>query len=168
MNQGNDVRIKCSELIQRRLSEIGIRVKIRVLEWAALINEFIDKRNFEAVMLGWTISQDPDPFDIWHSSKQGTKELNFIGFENKEADEVLVRARHTLDRKERKKCLFRFQEILAEEQPLTFLFVPYANLAIQKRFKGVDPGPAGIMYNFIKWCVPENQRRYKASAALSP
>ncbi|MBA4418252.1 MAG: peptide-binding protein [Syntrophus sp. (in: bacteria)] len=168
VNQGNDVRIKCAELIQRRLSEIGIRVKIRVIEWAALINEFIDKRNFEAVMLGWSISQDPDPFDIWHSSKQGKKELNFIGFENKEADDLLVKARHTLDRAERKGYLFRFQEIVAEEQPLTFLFVPYANIAIQKRFKGIDPGPAGLMYNFIKWYVPENQRRYKANAALSP
>jgi peptide/nickel transport system substrate-binding protein len=168
VNQGNDVRIRCAELIQRRLSEMGIKIKIRVLEWAALINEFIDKRNFEAVMLGWTISQDPDPFDIWHSSKQGTKELNFIGFENKEADELLVKARHTMDREERKKYLFRFQEVLAEEQPLTFLFVPYANVAVQKRFKGIDPGPVGLMYNLIKWYVPENQRRYKASAAISP
>jgi peptide/nickel transport system substrate-binding protein len=168
VNQGNDVRIKCAELIQRRLSEIGIGVKIRVLEWAALINEFIDKRNFEALVMGWSISQDPDPFDVWHSSKQGTKELNFIGFENKEADDLLVKARHTLDREERKKYLFRFQEILAEEQPYTFLFVPYANVAIHKRFKGIDPGPAGIMYNFIKWYVPENQRRYKASASISP
>lgn len=168
VNQGNDVRIKCAELIQKRLSDIGIIVKIRVLEWAALINEFIDKRNFEAVILGWTVSPDPDPFDIWHSSKQGKKELNFIGFENKEVDDLLVKARHTLDRQERQKYLFRFQEILAEEQPMTFLFVPYANIAIQKRIKGVEPAPLGIMYNFIKWYVPENQRRYKTNAALSP
>ncbi len=168
VNQGNDVRIRCAELIQRRLSEIGIRVKIRVLEWAALINEFIDKKNFDALIMGWTISQDPDPFDIWHSSKQGPKELNFIGFENKEVDELLVRARHTLDRERRKERLFRFQEILAEEQPYTFLFVPYANVAIHKRFKGIDPGPAGLMHNFITWYVPKNQRRYKSSVSVSP
>jgi len=160
VNQGNDVRIKCAELIQKRLSEIGIKVKIRVIEWASFINEFIDKRNFEAVILGWSIPNDPDIFDIWHSSKQGKKELNFISFENKEVDELLVKARHTLDIEERKRYYFRVQEILAEEQPYTFLFVPYANVAIHRRFKGIEPAPAGIMYDFIKWYVPEKQMRY--------
>lgn len=160
VNQGNVVRIQSAELIQKRLADLGITMKIRVVEWAAFINEFVDKRNFEAIILGWTISQDPDPFDIWHSSKQGKKELNFISFENPEVDDLLVRARHTLDRGERKRYLARFQEILAEEQPYTFLFVPHTNLAIHRRFKGIDPGPAGIMHNFIKWYVPENQRRY--------
>ena len=167
-SQGNDVRIKCAELVQKRLSEIGVRIKIRVIEWAAFINEFIDKRDFEAVLLGWTIPQDPDLFDIWHSSKQGKKELNFISFENKEVDDLLVKARHSMDKEERKKYLFAIQDILAEEQPVTFLFIPYANVAIHKRFKGIEPAPAGLTYNFIKWYVPENQRRYKNSAAVSP
>ena len=169
LSQGNSVRIQSAEIIQKRLSEIGIIVKIRVIEWASFINEFIDKKNFEAVILGWTIPQsDPDLFDIWHSSKQGPKELNFISFENKEADELLVKARHTFDKEERKRCYFRLQEILAEEQPYTFLFIPYATLAIQKRIKGIEPAPAGIGYNVEKWYVPEEQRRYKANAALSP
>jgi peptide/nickel transport system substrate-binding protein len=168
VNQGNDVRIKCAELVQKRLSEIGITVKIRVIEWASFINEFIDKRNFEAVILGWTIPNDPDIYDIWHSSKQGVKELNFISFENKEVDELLVKARHTLNREERKRYYFRIQEILAEEEPYTFLFVPYATLAIHKRFKGIEPSPSGLTHNFIKWYVPEGQRRYKTNAALSP
>jgi len=168
LNQGNDVRIRCAELIQRRLSEIGIRVKIRVIEWASFVNQFVDKRNFEAVILGWTIPPDPDLFDIWHSSKQGPKELNFISFENKEVDDFLVKARHTLNQEERKRYIYRIQEILAEEQPYTFLYVPYANVAIHKRFKGIVPAPAGLGYDFIKWYVPENQRRYKTNAALSP
>lgn len=168
VNQGNDVRIRCAELIQKRLSEIGVRVKIRVLEWASLINEFIDKRNFEAVILGWTIPHDPDLFDIWHSSKQGKKELNFISFENKEVDHLLTYARHTFNLEERKKCYYRFQEILAEEQPYTFLFVPYANIAIHKRIKGVSPAPAGLAYNMEKWYVPYEQMRYKSYATVYP
>lgn len=168
VNQGNTVRIQCAELIQKRLSEIGIRMKIRVIEWASFINEFIDKKNFEAVLLGWTIPRDPDIFDIWHSSKQGIKELNFISFENKEVDELLIKARHTLDMEKRQKYYFRIQEILAEEQPYTFLFIPYANIAVHRRFKGVEPSAAGLMHNFDKWYVPETQRRYRSNAAISP
>jgi len=167
VNQGNDVRIRCAELIQKRLAEIGIRAKIRVLEWASLINEFIDKRDFEAVILGWTIPNDPDIFDIWHSSKAEPRGLNFMSFRNKEVDELLVKARHTWDREERKRYYFRVQEILAEEQPYTFLFVPYANVAIHKRFKGIEPKPAGLTYNFVRWYVPQQQIKY-GHALLSP
>jgi peptide/nickel transport system substrate-binding protein len=167
-NQGNDVRIRCAELIQRRLAALGIGVKIRVIEWASFVNEFIDKRNFEAVLLGWTVPNDPDIFDIWHSSKQGVKELNFISYDNKEVDELLVKARETLNVEERRKYYYRIQDILAEEQPYTFLFVPYTTLAVHKRIKGIEPAAAGIMYNFIKWYVPEGQVRYKSNAALLP
>jgi peptide/nickel transport system substrate-binding protein len=168
VNQGNDVRIRTAELIQKRLRDVGISVKIRVIEWATFINEFIDKRNFEAVILGWSTSPEPDLFDIWHSSKQGPKEFNFISFENKEVDELIIKARHTIDKEERKKCYFRIQEILAEEQPYTFLFIPYSLVAVHKRIKGIEPAPAGITHNMLEWYIPENQRRYKANAALSP
>jgi peptide/nickel transport system substrate-binding protein len=167
-NQGNDVRIRCAELIQRRLAQLGITLKIRVIEWASFVNEFIDKRNFEAVILGWTIPNDPDIYDIWHSSKQGPKELNFTSFENREVDEFLVKARETLAQDERRKYYWRIQEIIAEEQPYTFLFIPDALVALQKRFKGIEPAPAGITHNFIKWYVPEGQQRYKTNARLHP
>jgi peptide/nickel transport system substrate-binding protein len=167
-NQGNDVRIRCAELIQRRLAQLGITLKIRVIEWASFVNEFIDKRNFEAVILGWTIPNDPDIYDIWHSSKQGPKELNFTSFENREVDDLLVKARETIAQDERKKYYWRIQEIIAEEQPYTFLFIPDALVAVQKRFKGIEPAPAGLMHNFIKWYVPEGQQRYKTNARLHP
>jgi peptide/nickel transport system substrate-binding protein len=43
VNQGNDVRIQTAELIQKRLHEVGISVKIQVIEWATFVNEFIDR-----------------------------------------------------------------------------------------------------------------------------
>ncbi|HAR95458.1 MAG TPA: peptide-binding protein [Deltaproteobacteria bacterium] len=160
-NQGNEVRIRCAELIQQRLASLGITVKIRVIEWASFVNQYIDRRNYEAVILGWTISQDPDIFDIWHSSKQNPKELNFMGFENREVDDLLVRARRTFDQEERRRCYWKIQDILSEEQPYTFLFIPYATLAVHKRIKGIEPAAAGIGYNFREWFVPEGQQRYR-------
>ena len=159
-NQGNELRAKCAEIIQRRLGAIGIRVKIRTVEWAAFINDFIDKKNFEAVILGWTLGQDPDIYDLWHSSKVGPKELNFISYQNKEVDAFLEKGRYTFDPQVRKACYNRIQEILAEDQPYTFLFVPYALPVISARFQGIEPAPAGIGYNMPKWYVPQSQQRY--------
>lgn len=159
-NQGNETRVKCAEIIQRRLEAIGIKVRIRTLEWAAFINDFIDKRNFEAIILGWTMGQDPDIYDIWHSSKTKEKELNFISYQNKEVDELLEKGRYTFDQKVRKACYDRIQEILAEDQPYTFLFVPYALPIIHARFQGIEPAPAGIGHNFPQWYVPQGKQKY--------
>jgi len=160
-NQGNEVRSRAAEIIQRRLKHVGIRVHIRTVEWAAFIKEFINKGRFEAVLLGWTTGQDPDVYDIWHSSKVKPGELNFIHYNNPEVDELLVRGRHTFDRALRQRCYFRLQEILAEDQPYTFLFVPEALPAISRRIHGVQPAPAGIDYNFIKWYVPTALQKYR-------
>jgi len=159
-NQGNPLRDRTAQIIQYRLKQIGIEMKIRTLEWTAFINDFIDKRRFEAVILGWTLGQDPDIYDIWHSSKTGGKELNFISYRNPEMDRLLVEGRRTFDRNERKKIYWRIQEILAEDQPYTFLYVPMALPLVHKRFKGIEPAPAGITYNFIRWWVPRHEQKY--------
>jgi peptide/nickel transport system substrate-binding protein len=159
-NQGNDQRLKTALIIQQRLKKVGIEVKIRVIEWASFLSRFIDKGNFEAVMLGWTIGQDPDLFDIWHSSKTGPKELNFVGFKNAEVDRLLVEGRGVFDREKRRLCYWRFQDILAEEQPYTFLYVPDALPVVSARFRGIEPAPAGIMHNFIRWYVPKEEQLY--------
>ena len=160
-NQGNETRQKCAEIIQRQLKEIGIVVKIRILEWSAFVTDFINKRRFDAVILGWSIPFDPDAYDVWHSSKTAPEELNFISYKNPEADEMLEKGRGTFNQNERKKYYDRFQEILAEDQPYTFLYVPEALVIISKRFRGVEPAPIGLEHNFIKWYVPKDEQKYK-------
>jgi len=159
-NQGNNNRLKTAQIIQRRLKEIGIKVNIRVIEWASFINEFIDKKRFEAVILGWSTGIDPDQYDIWHSSKTGPKELNFISFKNKQVDELLEKARLTFDQEKRKEYYFKFQEILAEEEPYVFLYVPYSLVILHKRFRNVHLAPAGIEYNLERWWVPKLEQKY--------
>jgi len=159
-NQGNETRQKCAEIIQRQLKDIGITVKIRILEWSAFVTNFINKRRFDAVILGWSIPLDPDAYDVWHSSKTKPEELNFISYNNPEADKVLEKGRSTFDQKERKKYYDRFQEILAEDQPYTFLYVPDALIITHNRFRGIQPAPIGLEYNFIKWYVPKDEQKY--------
>jgi len=160
-NMGNDSRRKTATIIQWRLKQIGIKVDIRIIEWSAFINEFIDKRRFEACLLGWSIGLDPDQYDIWHSSKTGEKEFNFISFANSEVDSLLEKGRRTFDIEERKKAYYRIQEILAEEVPYVFLYVPDALPIVHARFKGIRPAPIGISYNIHRWYVPAGLQRYR-------
>jgi len=159
-NQGNDQRLKSALIIQRRLKRVGVDVKIRVMEWASFLTNFIDKGRFEAVLLAWTISQDPDLYDVWHSSKTGPKELNFIGFKNPELDRLIVEGRGTFDIEKRRSSYYAIQDILAREQPYTFLYVPDALPVVSARFQGIEPAPAGIMHNLIRWYVPKSEQVY--------
>ncbi len=160
VNQGNEVRAKTAEIMQRRLAEVGISVKLRVIEWAAFIKEFINKRRFDAVILGWTVPMDPDLYDVWHSSKTGPSELNFVSYKNEEVDALLEKGRSTFDRDERKRCYDRIQEILADDQPYIFLYVPDALPIFNARIRGIDPAPIGIGHNVIRWYVPTGEQKY--------
>jgi peptide/nickel transport system substrate-binding protein len=159
-NQGNQVRQQTAEIIQRRLRALGIEVKIQVVDWAAFINTFIRKRQFEAIILGWGLGLDPDQYDIWASTQTGPDQLNHISYKNPEVDALLEAGRRTFDETKRKAIYWQFQDIMAEEQPVVFLYVPDSLPVVSSRVRGIQPAAAGITYNFIKWYVPANLQRY--------
>jgi peptide/nickel transport system substrate-binding protein len=162
-NQGNEERLKACEIIQRRLGEIGIRVKIKVVEWSVFISRYLDKRDFEAIVLGWSIPREPDNFDIWHSSKTKEGEFNFVGYKNEEVDSLLVEARRIFDQEKRAALYRRIQRLIYDDQPYMFLYVPQSLVCLHGRFRGVSPAPAGISYNFIDWWVPRLEQKYRIS-----
>jgi peptide/nickel transport system substrate-binding protein len=159
-NQGNAVRQQTAEIIQRRLRAVGIDAKIHIVEWAAFINTFIRKKDFEAIILGWGLGLDPDQYEIWHSSQTGPEELNHISYKNPKVDELLEAGRRTFSQEKRTAIYGELQEVLAEDQPVIFLYVPDALPVVSARVHGIEPAPAGIMYNFIKWYVPSALQRY--------
>lgn len=162
-NQGNSPRSQTAEILQRSWKQIGVEVEIRILEWATFVNEYINKGNFDAIVMGWNIIQDPDIYDVWASEKCGGNGLNFICYQNKEVDRLLAEGQKSYEPAVRKKSYDKIQEIIAEEQPYTFLYVPYANTALSKRFQNVKPELAGIDYNFIDWYVPYSEQKYHFS-----
>ncbi len=159
-NMGNTLRMNAATIIQWRLAKVGIKVKIEAIEWSTFVNQFIDKRRFEAVILGWSIGLDPDQYDIWFSGKTKEKEFNFVSYSNPEVDTLLEKGRRTYDISERKKAYYRIQEILADELPYIFLYVPDATPIVHGRFKGIKPSPIGISYNLPKWYVPKQLQRH--------
>ena len=66
---------------------------------------------------------DPDLYQIWHSSQTGPHQLNFIGYRNPEADELIVRIRREYDFRRQVELCHRLHAIIARDQPYTFLYV---------------------------------------------
>lgn len=157
----NKQREMSAVLIQRRLKEIGIDVKIRSLEWASFVGRFIKTGDFDVVVLGWGLSLDPDQFNIWHSSQQAPGKFNFIGYSNPQVDKLLEQGRTELDTEKRTEIYHEFAKVLYDDSPIVYLFAGYGLPAIHKRVKGIDnpAPPAGIGHNSYDWYIPESLRR---------
>ncbi len=159
-NNGNKQRADAAVIIQQRLKQVGITVRVRLVEWSAFIEHFINKRNFEAVILGWSLSPEPDQYSIWHSSQTGPRQFNFLSYANKKVDQALVAATRTFDRGKRKHLYDTVQEEIHRDAPVVFLYAPYSLPVFHKRVHGIKPAPAGIGYNSEHWFVPKSEQKY--------
>ncbi len=121
--------------------KIGIDVRTDVLEWAVFIQERVNKFDFDALVLGWGMSIEPDLYQIWHSSQTQPKQLNFVAFENQEADDLIIKIRQEYNHRRQVQYSHRLHEIIAREQPYTFLYVGKWTAILDKRIviKEVDP-----------------------------
>ena len=162
----NKEREMSAVLVQRRLKEIGIDVKIRVVEWATFISRFIKTGDFNVVLLGWGLGLEPDQFNIWHSSQQAPGQFNFIGYKNPKVDKLLEAGRLELNPDKRMKIYHEFAEILLEDSPIVYLSAGYSLQGVHKRIKGIDEPPpaAGIGHNSYDWFIPTPLRRNEMSA----
>ena len=160
-NQGNKTRELTAQIIQEQLKKIGLQVNVRILEWSTFLNQYVNKKKFDALILGWNTAIDPDQFSLWHSSQSKEGQYNFMSYKNKEVDELLVKARTTFNKDKRIECYHRIQDIMKDDPPCIFLYYPENLVCVHNRFKNVELAPAGIGWNFYQWYVEKENIKYK-------
>ena len=170
-NQGNNIRKAVVTIAQDAWKKIGIDVRTDLIEWSVFIQERVDKADFDALVLGWSMGIEPDLYQIWHSSQTHPNQLNFVGFKNREADELLVRIRQEYNRSKEIEYCHRLHQIIAKEQPYTFLYVPKWTAILDKRivieetdkggnlvYKKIRQTRSGDFYfDFNKWIKLEKE-----------
>ena len=140
---------RLATILKEDFSKAGIDMKINRYEWAVFVKKLHD-RDFEAVALGWALGYSGDPYQLWHS-REIKKGSNFCGFRNAEADRLIEQARVEFNEKRRRSLYHRFNRILHEEQPYTFMFCTPALVVVSKRFDNVKVHLMGLDY--LEWKV---------------
>ncbi len=150
-NNGNPLREAILAIAQDSWKKIGIDVRTDQLEWAVFIQKRVNKLDFDALILGWGMGIAPDLYQIWHSSQTQPYQLNFVGFKNREADDLIIKIRQEYDHNRQVEYCHRLHEIIASQQPYTFLFVGKWTAVLDKRIviKKVDD-TGNIKYEKIK------------------
>lgn len=127
-----------SEYIATALKEVGIECRLNGVDIADLSAVFDDKA-FDALFLMWILGAPPDdPRQLWHSA--GAKEKgssNSIGFSNPEVDKIIDALDYEYDKQKRIALYHRFDAILHQEQPYTFLFSPKTAFLYREYLKNV-------------------------------
>jgi ABC-type transport system substrate-binding protein len=143
-NSGNDTRKSILAIAQDAWKQIGIDVRTDLVEWSVFIRERVNKLDFDAIVLGWSMGIDPDLYQIWHSSQTGPHQLNFVGYQNPEADELIIRIRQEFNHERLVDYCHRLHAIIAHDQPYTFLYVPRWTAILDRRIVIRETDAAGV------------------------
>jgi len=158
-SSGSATLKQISAVIVDQFRKVGIQVTERAMEFA-LMMETLKEHRYDASAIGFAPDLVQDPYQSWHSSSTvgGT---NYQNFKNAESDRLLEQARQEFDNEKRKQIYWRWQELIQDEQPVTFLYYQIEPAAYSKRLQNVRWLPLRPGYDLLTWWVPAAQQKYK-------
>lgn len=99
-----------AQLIIDSWQQLGVVAKLKIVA-------FPDPSNYQILLIGQQIPDDPDQYLLWHS----TQPTNITKYQNPKIDKLLEDARKELDPEKRKQLYQDFQRFLVEDCPAAFL-----------------------------------------------
>ena len=144
-----------AEIVQAYLKEIGIDLKIEIVEVSAYWD--MTERGVHNLFLGsWgVVTGDADYglYAMYHSSaKGGAGNRDF--YENEKVDELLDKAKTEIDPETRKKLYEEAQILIVNDAPDVMLYNRNLTVGAQKYIKGLGIHPV-TLYNFATVYIEE-------------
>ncbi|MBI5222445.1 MAG: hypothetical protein HY980_03030 [Candidatus Magasanikbacteria bacterium] len=158
----NEEYRKAAEIIAGLWQEVGVKVNMKFYEAKEFSREVLKPRNYDILLYGEIIGDDPDPFPFWHSSQVDYPGLNLSRYVDRNADALIEKARATANEDERAGLYKKFQELLAAELPAVFLYMPTYTYATTDRVNGLGveriSRPADRFADVTGWYVKTSGR----------
>jgi len=150
-SNSSSIRPYAAEILQHQLKKAGVVVTLRVMEWQAFLNMVVFPHKFDAVLLGWGLSSTPDPYMFWHTDNDKKGGFNLVGYNNPKMDKMIEESQTIIDRKKLSKIWQEMFQIITDDNPYLFLYIPNSITAVNKNIKNVSPSLSGIWHNYIEW-----------------
>ncbi len=152
MDKGNTSREAVAQIAQQAYKAVGADVQITVMEFNASLERFrVDRKNdYDAIVEYYITAPDPDIFAFY--STGGTQ--NQWNYSSPVADDLLTKARTELDATKRGNLYKQFLGVVAEDQPITFLYYPQEIRGLRARLQNVPPVGIrdAIVYSYL-WSI---------------
>jgi len=157
-------RVAAAQQIAADLTAVGMRVDVKAVPFADLVDKVVRQRTFDTLLVGITVGgSDPDPYAFFHSSQVKDPGDNFSGYNTLTIDRALENGRRTFDQDQRKELYARVFQAIAAEVPVLFLYNSdylYAQLRSLNGFR-VAPvtDPTQRFWNVEDWYLKTTARR---------
>lgn len=116
-------------------SQVGMEIDV-VTKDASSWRQAISQRDFEILPMQVRSSPAPqDPYSNWHSDSDQPGGANRSGFRNDQADAIIEQIRSTETAEDRHELYMKLQEVIYEEQPVVFLYVPVERIVTTNRIQ---------------------------------
>lgn len=148
---GNPRRESAAEIIQSALAELGVEMRIRPLEFNALMNAAFQERDFEALLSGWQVGLRPD--DIIGFFWPVDHPYNFTGYSSAALDSIIPRARAARSGEEGVEEWRAAARIIAAERPYAFLWFYDDVEGVRENVRDTRIDTYGIYQNLHQWRV---------------
>jgi peptide/nickel transport system substrate-binding protein len=138
----DDTNTQIAELVKRYWEAIAIQVELIPVSSDSLLDDFLQPRDFQAVLTELDLGSypDPDPYPLWHDSQTETGQ-NYSGFSDRNTSIWLEQARTTPDRGRRSELYTSFQYRFQDQVPSILMYYPIYNYGIDAQVQGVTVGP---------------------------
>jgi len=146
-------------VLKDAFQKAGIATTEKRIEFTVFTNTMRDHK-FDAAITAWSGDLIMDPYQIWHSSSIANRGSNFVSFRNAESDQLIEQARVEFDEAKRKQIYFKWQELIHDQQPYTFLMYSVQPVAYRKRFQNAHFLPVQPGYDLTQWFVPKSMQKY--------
>jgi peptide/nickel transport system substrate-binding protein len=157
ISSGNQARTGTSLIAQNGWRQIGVQLQIEQIELAAFFARYLQAHDFDAVVVGGAgFTLDPDQTMFW-SSKEYPNGGNFMRYSNPTVDRLLEqgRASPNCDPTQRKAIYEQMQQIIADEQPATFLYSLRDPVFINRRVQNVSISPWPTAGPYLAWNIKD-------------
>lgn len=138
----NTVSSQIVQMLQAMVGEAGFTLKLRPTDYAAQLNA-AHNGDFQAMYLGWSGRVDPD--GNLHQFTTCAGNLNYGKYCNQQVDDALNAARVKQSVADRKAQYDAAAKILADEDPLLFIYVQPWPFVLSKKVQGFTAYPDGLI-----------------------
>ncbi len=119
--------------------KVGITVNLQILDFSIILENLRERRYQAYAGLITGDPTEPDLYPQFHSSQAHAGGLNQCCYANPKADSLMELIRVNLDVTSRRKQQMQLQQIIADDQPMIFMFGIPIFFAWNDRFENVHP-----------------------------
>ena len=149
-------------LLKDLYAKAGVKMIPFPQEWPVML-ESLNKKDFDAITLGWTSGIETDIYQMFHSSQAKTDGDNTISYKNPALDSLIDKARATVDEVTRMPLWQQAEHIMYDDQPYTFLMRRKTLAFIDKRIHNLQMTKLGLNRGLLPLenYVPAAQQKYQ-------